>query len=176
VERAPDADITPGGACTVQCVIRIHNGLPGGSLDPQFFSLQKKNTNYLSTNWSLGLEHTTGEATMIPRFFYRNAADSASILLEATGFSLVQGVYHLVGRRISDGASGYDVSIWVNGMKVAELESQVAAYTGGSSQQVKVKGAGAGSVDFHLDSCKMSNIALTDAQIISEYKKALGIV
>ena len=82
----------------------------------------------------------------------------------------------MVGRRITDGAGGYDVSIWVNGLKVAQLDSQVAAWEGGTTQRVKTGRFGAGGLLQMADSYKQSNIALTDAQIVSEYKKALGIV
>jgi hypothetical protein len=185
--RTPPAEVKATGEMTIQIVFRLYESENGSTLDTQLFRLQNANSNYRRTCWSLGFDSNTpgGGDPLWPRFYYRTVGSDVTIPGAGTGVELIapdvalRGVsdYHMAARRISNGAGGYDLSIWANGMKVAELEAQVGGYNGGaSSMQVKTGSSNDGQLNHAIDCCKMSNIALTDDQIISEYKKALGIV
>jgi len=115
-----------------------------------------------------------------PAFIYSNAANTLEYTTMDSSFVLQElNRYHIVGRRRSDGLGSYDCSLWVNGLKIAEDLGQPAAYSSGSGESRLTHGSetgGEGLERVHVFCTKMDNVALTDTQINSEYKRALGYV
>lgn len=145
------------------------------------FGLNRQNSAGVESCWMLRFydDGTPTGSPIVPAFQYRNAADTVTINVKDDTFRLTRGQrYHMVGRRVSDGAGAYDASLWINGLKIAQLDSQVAGYGTDTDAKVKVgaEGGGDGLDRVTMECAKMSNTALTDSQIVGEYKKALGIV
>lgn len=179
-------DASAIGECTVQWYGSIggegtwYRDVNNGAT---LFALKGQNRVFEKICWGLFL-HNDGvnRSYYYPKFSYSNAADSAVYTTMDSTFVLQPfNRYHIVGRRQDDGlgAGTYNASLWVNGLKIAEDLGQPVAYTALSGGNRICHGSETGAEGLEriqVFCTKMSNTALTDAQINSEYKKALGYV
>lgn len=178
--RTSTAATAASGEVTVQAVFVLGKDSRAAG-HSRVFGLNRQNSSGAESCWMLRFydDGTPAGSPLVPAFQYRNAADSATINVKDDTFRLTRGQrYHMVGRRKDDGGGAYDASLWINGLKVAQLDSQVAGYGTDTDAKVKVgaEGGGDGLDRVTMECAKMSNTALTDSQIVGEYKKALGIV
>lgn len=187
-----DSTFGSGGECTVQWVGRIGGDRQawrnGAGIDYGLclFGLHNQNRdNERSTGigmratWNLWLENNGVDAThYFPSFNWRDSTNTVTTTVVDWNTVLTDyGMYHIVGRRQSDGLGTYTGTLFVNGLKVAEELTQPAAFadTGGGNHKVFCgTETGHGIARCTVFNAKYSNTALTDAQINSEYKKALG--
>jgi hypothetical protein len=139
--------------------------------------------------WGLFLHCDGVDAkSFIPDFVYSSAASPTGTPYHCKDDSFVLApnmMYHIVGRRQDDGlgAGTFNTSLWVNGLKIAENLGVADCYgndvtpIGDHNQVGHGSGTGnEGSGRWGVYCTKFSNTALTDNQINSEMKKALGYV
>jgi hypothetical protein len=179
-------DASAIGECTVQWLGTIGgDGADFRDVNNGYtlFGLKGQNRVSEKISWALFL-HNDGvnRNYYYPKFIYSNATDTANYEIFDSSFVLQEmNRYHIVGRRQDDGlgTGTYNASLWVNGLKVAETTGLPVAWTAVSGGSRIVHGAETGAEGLEriqVFCTKMSNTALTDAQINSEYKKALGYV
>ena len=185
VSIQPPSTVSDGGECTVQWV----GSLSGDSLQMRggitfshgatLMACKQNNSERVQISWGLFLDcDGVNAAHYFPSFEYHDAAGTTLIQTIDTSYVLIDyGRYHIAGRRQADGLGTYNNSLWVNGLKVAETTGQVAGYVASTNNQRVGCGSQSGNEGLqrtHNYCAKYSNTALTDAQINSEYKKALG--
>ena len=177
------------GECTAQAIIRI-----GGDSFPfrfnetfankgaTMFSFKQQNAARTNVCWGLFLEHDGVDDThYVASFDYTDSLSSGLYTCRDTNTCLIDyGTYILQGRRQSDGAGTYTTSIWVNGLKVQENTLQPAPYASAWANSHRVvhwtDGGNDGLERISIFASKYNSSALTDDQLNSEYKKALGYV
>ena len=172
----PHADVAAVGEVTVQLVFSPGRAQPeSGGTDSNLVSMATDVAGP-KTLWALsGL--VRGSEVMVPAFEY---IDSGSGAVSVSDNNYVIGdwvTHHIVGRRKDDGAGGYDVSLWVNGEKIAESLGELGAIAATANHNVRVfkYGANTGMCRGCIECLKVSNYALTDAEIDLEYIKAMGM-
>ena len=181
---SPTAAISAVGDCTIQWY-----GAVGGEATTFrdttngycMFAFRGQNAVMNRVSWGLWLYNDgVNQNFYYPAFIYSNAANTLEYTTMDSSFVLQElNRYHIVGRRRSDGLGSYDCSLWVNGLKIAEDLGQPAAYSSGSGESRLTHGSETGAEGLervHVFCTKMDNVALTDTQINSEYKRALGYV
>jgi hypothetical protein len=172
----PASSVAAVGEVTVQAVILFGDTTPeSGIVNSNIFMLAD-DADGGEMLWGLrGL--TAGSIQMQPAFVYKDSA-AATITVTDADFRIGDShLMHIVGRREDDGGGGYDVSLWVNGVKIAETTGQLESAAANSSHRVwfaKTSAANTGMCRSGVEGLKVSNVALTDAEIAIEYRAVIG--
>jgi hypothetical protein len=178
---ANDPGFNVQGAMTVQWVGTLPKGGSVGTGGVTLWAYKQQNAFATDVVWGLQLwNEDSGPRTVddyMPRFCWTDSGGVALYTTYDPNFRLSPYMkYHIVGRRVADGAGTYTSSLWVNGLKIAEETLQPLAYASVGAHRL-VAGSDVGAERLartqHFGS-KFSNAALSDDQIRSEYKKALG--
>ena len=172
----PSADVACVGEVTVQAHCWIGDGVPANGLEFSNIVMLDDNGSGADTLWAL-VGDTHGSAVMQPGFQYYDT-DSSLVSVTNADFLITPGaVLHMVGRRKDNGAGLYDVSLWTNGVKIAETLAQKAARPATSGDQVYVCKTTTGDKGFcrsAIEGIKVVNRALTDEEIGIEYRAVVG--
>jgi hypothetical protein len=178
--ETPSAAVAAVGEMTLQAVFMIENTVPHNSLTiGNIISLA---TGGLGNDacWAFraGL---LGNVQITPMFQYTDIDEGIVQLGDDTevagGFRFAANtLHHMVARRVSVGGGLYDVSLWLNGFKVYELTDQKAAIAPTSSHLIRVTKSGTqnGFCRCGLEGFKLINSAMTDAEILVEYRAVVG--
>ena len=165
-----------GGDFTTQIVI-----LPGkcvtedGIVDCSMFWLREAAT--AQRLFELGYP-STGSGIQEPGCWF---TDSTNTRHETDSGQLILGdgmPVHMLQRVYDAGAGLYTQEIWVNGLMTGQTTGHAAPWPYNPAKnyfvQVGKGAAGTGGGRCIVESCKLSSRKLTDAEILQEYRKALG--
>jgi hypothetical protein len=175
-----DLSTLNAGECTVQWYGTGLRGLEAmRTYGVLLFALQGQNANANKITWSLLLEPGRDNYEYIPAFRWHNTANTVIYTIKDTAFAMAPyEKIHIAGIRTDQGGGLWTGALWVNGLKVAEttdLPPAFATTEGDMSKLMHITdSAGLGVDRIQIYGTKYSNIAMSDAQITSEYKKALG--
>jgi hypothetical protein len=177
----PSAAVAAVGEMTLQAVFMLEDTIPHNTLVPGNI-ICLADVSYQAPNacWALRAGLLGGEQCT-PEFRYTNTDDAQVILQDDTevggGFRFgANTLHHMVARRVSVGGGLYDVSLWLNGLKMYELTDQLPAKAPSDDQELYVTKGGTqdGFSRCSLEGFKLKDAALTDAEILVEYRAVVG--